>query len=87
MKILTADDVQLLVEDFGWHINKMPVHEIVFELDTINDKELKQKLFQISQRLWDETFDDQTGALAKLVAVQEHQNFSKAINAWKAANE
>ncbi len=87
MKIKDASDVQLLVEDFGWHISDMETYEIVENLDGINNQELKQKLHQINQRLWDETFDDATGALAKLHAVTEHENFRKAIQLWKEARD
>lgn len=83
MKLQTADDVQLLVEDFGWHIQDLQTHEIVFNLETMNNTDLKLALNRISERLWDETFDDQMGALAKLHALKQFEDTNKAIKLWQ----
>ncbi len=83
MKLQTADDVQLLVEDMGWHIQDLETHAIVYRLETMNNLELKMTLKTIADRLWDETFDDQMGDMAKLHAVNLFDTQGAAITEWK----
>jgi hypothetical protein len=82
MKIETADDVQLLVEDIGFLRDGMSFLEVRNVLKEMNAKEHKRKIHIINQRIWDETFDDEMGVAAKFDAAQRFTLEDKAIDLW-----
>ena len=80
MKIQTADDVQLLVEDFGWKLDDKVENRNA--LKEINAAEHRRVSVLINQRVWDETFDDEMAITARFDAAQRFTDFDKAINLW-----
>jgi hypothetical protein len=80
MNIKTADDVQLLVEDFGWKLDDKVENRNA--LKEINAAEHRRVSVLINQRVWDETFDDEMAITARFDAAQRFTNFDKAIDAW-----
>jgi hypothetical protein len=58
MNIKTAEDVQLLVEDFGWKLDDKVENRNA--LKEINAAEHRRVSVLINQRVWDETFDDRS---------------------------
>ena len=82
MDIRNADDVQLLVEDMGWH-RDLHIDDIVEKLEQINQAELKAARALVNARVWDETFDDEMAATARWHYMQKASAFSDAIWAWK----
>ena len=68
MKIKTADDVQLLVEDFGWKLDDKVENRNA--LKEINAAEHRRVSLLINQRVWDETFDDEMAITARFDAAQ-----------------
>lgn len=81
MDIRTADDIQLLVEDFGWN-RTHSVAETAVLLKEINAESNKQIQTLIDQRVWDETFDDEMAASARFEAALRWTRFDGAIQAW-----
>jgi uncharacterized protein YeeX (DUF496 family) len=82
MRIETADDVQLLVEDFGWLKQGMSIIEVRNLLKEMNGQEHKRVSHLINQRVWDETFDDEMAVTARFDAAQRFTNEDKAIDLW-----
>jgi hypothetical protein len=82
MKIETADDVQLLVEDIGFLRDGMSFIEVRNVLKEMNAKEHKRKVSIINQRHWDETLDDEMATAAKFDAAQRFTLEDKAIDLW-----
>ena len=80
MKIKTADDVQLLVEDFGWKLDDKVENRNA--LKEINAAEHRRVSMLINQRIWDETFDDEMAITARFDAAQRFTDFDKAIDLW-----
>lgn len=80
MNIKTADDVQLLVEDFGWKLDDKVENRNA--LKEINAAEHRRVSVLINQRVWDETFDDEMAISARFDAAQRFTNFDKAIDLW-----
>ena len=80
MKIKTADDVQLLVEDFGWKLDDKVENRNA--LKEINAAEHRRVSMLINQRIWDETFDDEMAVTARFDAAQRFSDFDKAIDLW-----
>lgn len=80
MKIKTADDVQLLVEDFGWKLDDKVENRNA--LKEINAAEHRRVSLLINQRVWDETFDDEMAVTARFDAAQRFSDFDKAIDLW-----
>ena len=80
MNIKTADDVQLLVEDFGWKLDDKVENRNA--LKEINAAEHRRVSVLINQRVWDETFDDEMAITARFDAAQRFTNFDKAIDLW-----
>jgi hypothetical protein len=80
MKIQTADDVQLLVEDFGWKLDDKVENRNA--LKEINAAEHRRVSVLINQRVWDETFDDEMAITARFDAAQRFTDFDKAIDLW-----
>jgi hypothetical protein len=80
MDIKTADDVQLLVEDFGWKLDDKVENRNA--LKEINAAEHRRVSHLINQRVWDETFDDEMAISARFDAAQRFTNFDKAIDLW-----
>ena len=80
MRIKTADDVQLLVEDFGWTLDDKV--EIRNKLKELNAKEHRRISHIINQRIWDETFDDEMAVTARFDAAQRFTDEDKAIDLW-----
>ena len=80
MKIKTADDVQLLVEDFGWKLDDKVENRNA--LKEINAAEHRRVSLLINQRVWDETFDDEMAVTARFDAAQRFTDFDKAIDLW-----
>ena len=80
MNIKTADDVQLLVEDFGWKLDDKVENRNA--LKEINAAEHRRVSVLINQRIWDETFDDEMAISARFDAAQRFTNFDKAIDLW-----
>jgi hypothetical protein len=80
MNIKTADDVQLLVEDFGWKLDDKVENRNA--LKEINAAEHRRVSVLINQRVWDETFDDEMAITARFDAAQRFTDFDKAIDLW-----
>ena len=80
MRIKTADDVQLLVEDFGWKLDDKVENRNA--LKEINAAEHRRVSMLINQRIWDETFDDEMAVTARFDAAQRFSDFDKAIDLW-----
>lgn len=80
MNIKTADDVQLLVEDFGWKLDDKVENRNA--LKEINAAEHRRVSLLINQRVWDETFDDEMAVTARFDAAQRFSDFDKAIDLW-----
>ena len=80
MKIKPADDVQLLVEDFGWKLDDKVENRNA--LKEINAAEHRRVSLLINQRVWDETFDDEMAVTARFDAAQRFTDFDKAIDLW-----
>ena len=80
MNIKTADDVQLLVEDFGWKLDDKVENRNA--LKEINAAEHRRVSVLINQRVWDETFDDDMAITARFDAAQRFTDFDKAIDLW-----
>lgn len=80
MKIKTADDVQMLVEDFGWKLDDKVENRNA--LKEINAAEHRRVSHLINQRIWDETFDDEMAVTARFDAAQRFTDFDKAIDLW-----
>ena len=80
MRIKTADDVQLLVEDFGWKLDDKVENRNA--LKEINAAEHRRVSHLINQRIWDETFDDEMAVTARFDAAQRFTDFDKAIDLW-----
>jgi hypothetical protein len=80
MRIKTADDVQLLVEDFGWKLDDKVENRNA--LKEINAAEHRRVSLLINQRVWDETFDDEMAVTARFDAAQRFTDFDKAIDLW-----
>lgn len=80
MDIKTADDVQQLVEDFGWKLDDKVENRNA--LKEMNAAEHRRVAFLINQRVWDETFDDEMAVTARFDAAQRFTNFDKAIDLW-----
>ena len=80
MKIKTADDVQLLVEDFGWKLDDKVENRNA--LKEINAAEHRRVSHLINQRIWDETFDDEMAVTARFDAAQRFTDEDKAIDLW-----
>lgn len=80
MKIKTADDVQMLVEDFGWKLDDKV--ESRNALKEMNAAEHRRISFLINQRIWDETFDDEMAVSARFDAAQRFTDMDKAIDLW-----
>lgn len=80
MDIKTADDVQLLVEDFGWKLDDKVENRNA--LKEMNAAEHRRVSHLINQRVWDETFDDEMAISARFDAAQRFTNFDKAIDLW-----
>ena len=81
MKIRTADDVQLLVEDFNWLMN-LSLEEIRNRLKEMNATQHRKVSRLIVDRLWDETFDDEMAVAARFEAAQRFTEEDKAIDLW-----
>jgi len=81
MKIQTADDVQLLVEDFGW-LRTHSLEEIRNLLKEMNATEHRRTARLINDRVWDETFDDQMAVSARYAAAKRFTDEDKAIELW-----
>lgn len=82
MKIETADDVQLLVEDIGFLKDGMSFLEVRNVLKEMNAKEHKRQAHIINQRVWNETYTDETAVTARFDAAQRFSNEDKAIDLW-----
>lgn len=80
MKIKTADDVQMLVEDYGWKLDDKVENRNA--LKEINAAEHRRVSHLINQRIWDETFDDEMAVTARFDAAQRFTDFDKAIDLW-----
>ena len=80
MKIKTADDVQMLVEDFGWKLDDKVENRNA--LKEMNAAEHRRISFLINQRIWDETFDDEMAVSARFDAAQRFTDMDKAIDLW-----
>ena len=80
MRIKTADDVQLLVEDFGWKLDDKVENRNA--LKEINAAEHRRVSLLINQRVWDETFDDEMAVTARFDAAQRFTDEDKAIDLW-----
>ena len=80
MKIKTADDVQMLVEDYGWKLDDKVENRNA--LKEINAAEHRRVSHLINQRIWDETFDDEMAVTARFDAAQRFTEFDKAIDLW-----
>ena len=80
MNIKTAEDVQLLVEDFGWKLDDKVENRNA--LKEINAAEHRRVSHLINQRVWDETFDDEMAVTARFDAAQRFTDFDKAIDLW-----
>ena len=80
MNIKTADDVQLLVEDFGWKLDDKVENRNA--LKEMNAAEHRRISHLINQRVWDETFDDEMAVTARFDAAQRFTDMDKAIDAW-----
>ena len=80
MKIKTADDVQLLVEDFGWKLDDKVENRNA--LNELNAEEHRRVSLLINQRVWDETFDDEMAVTARFDAAQRFTDEDKAIDLW-----
>lgn len=81
MRIETADDVQLLVEDFGWRLNHS-IPEIRNMLKEVNAQHHRQMSILINRRVWDETFSDEMAVQARFEAAQRFTKEDKAIDLW-----
>ena len=80
MNIKTADDVQLLVEDFGWKLDDKVENRNA--LKEMNAAEHRRVSHLINQRVWDETFDDEMAVSARFDAAQRFTDMDKAIDLW-----
>jgi hypothetical protein len=80
MNIKTADDVQLLVEDFGWKLDDKTENRNA--LKEINAAEHRRVRRLIRDRHWDETFDDDMASKANFDAAQRFTDMDKAIDLW-----
>ena len=80
MKIQTADDVQLLVEDMGW--KHLSIQEIVNNLEDMNHEEITAARHLVNKRVWDETFDDEMAATARWHYTRKFAVFAEAIQLW-----
>ena len=80
MKIKTADDVQLLVEDFGWKFDDLTENRNA--LKEINAAEHRRVRRIIRDRHWDETYDDEMAAKANFDAATRFTDMDKAIDLW-----
>lgn len=83
MDIKNADDVQLLVEDMGWRF--LPVDEVCGLLEDMNQEELHAARALVNQRVWDETYTDETAAEARWAYTRKASLFTEAIQAWAEA--
>jgi hypothetical protein len=80
MNIKTADDVQLLVEDYGWKFDDKTENRNA--LKEMNAAEHRRVRSIIRQRHWDETYDDEMTAKANFDAAQRFTDMDKAIDLW-----
>lgn len=80
MNIKTADDVQMLVEDFGWKLDDKVENRNA--LKEMNAAEHRRVSHLINQRIWDETFDDEMAVSARFDAAQRFTDMDKAIDLW-----
>jgi len=81
MKIKTADDVQLLVEDFGW-LRDHSLEEIRNLLKEMNATQHRKTARLINDRVWDETFSDEMAVSARYEAAKRFTDEDKAIDLW-----
>lgn len=81
MNIKTADDVQLLVEDFGW-LRDHTLEEIRNLLKEMNAAQHRKTSRLINDRIWDETFDDEMAVAARYDAAKRFSDENKAIDLW-----
>jgi len=79
MRIKTADDVQLLVEDLKIEGTLTQIRNALKE---INANEHRRVSHIINQRIWDETFDDEMAVTARFDAAQRFTDEDKAIDLW-----
>ena len=80
MDIKNADDVQLLVEDFGW-TNLEPAHA-ADKLRRMNDEQIAAQRLQVNRRVWDETYDEEMAMKARWHYTRQHAVFAEAIMLW-----
>jgi len=81
MNIKTADDVQLLVEDFRWLLDHS-LEEIRNKLKEMNAAQHRKTSRLINERIWDETFDDEMAVSARYEAAKRFGEEDKAIDLW-----
>ena len=81
MRIKTADDVQLLVEDFRWLLDHS-LEEIRNKLKEMNAAQHRKVSRLINDRIWDETFDDEMAVSARYDAAKRFSEEDKAIDLW-----
>jgi hypothetical protein len=81
MKIKTADDVQLLVEDFGW-LRDHSLEEIRNLLKEMNATEHRKTARLINDRVWDETLSDEMAVSSRYEAAKRFTDEDKAIDLW-----
>jgi hypothetical protein len=81
MNIKTADDVQLLVEDFRWLLDHS-LEEIRNKLKEMNAAQHRKTSRLINERIWDETFDDEMAVSARYEAAKRFSEEDKAIDLW-----
>jgi hypothetical protein len=81
MNIKTADDVQLIVEDFRWLLDHS-LEEIRNKLKEMNAAQHRKTSRLINDRIWDETFDDEMAVSARYEAAKRFSEEDKAIDLW-----
>jgi hypothetical protein len=81
MNIKTADDVQLIVEDFRWLLDHS-FEEIRNKLKEMNAAQHRKTSRLINDRIWDETFDDAMAVSARYEAAKRFSEEDKAIDLW-----
>jgi hypothetical protein len=81
MNIKTADDVQLIVEDFRWLLDHS-LEEIRNKLKEMNAAQHRKTSRLINDRIWDETFDDEMAVSARYEAAKRFGEEDKAIDLW-----
>jgi len=81
MNIKTADDVQLIVEDFRWLLDHS-LEEIRNKLKEMNAAQHRKTSRLINDRIWDETFDDEMAVSGRYEAAKRFSEEDKAIDLW-----